>query len=180
MGFWFAQLLLHDRALKTRNPSSRPTLCSEIVRLSTSIMKLARQFSGPQTPYLTDHIFHMISFASVTLCRLLHTHEDQLSLSQHDVQRLDDDILSTAMWLHAIALSCHVAHTMGDVVLAFHRRLRPRFENVLSNQMADGIDPAVQDDFAVLFPEFYGEVAVFDVGGDANMLPLFEHDMYPQ
>ncbi|PVH99483.1 hypothetical protein DM02DRAFT_594183 [Periconia macrospinosa] len=168
MGFSFAQLLLHDRALKTRQTATAVpiTLLTQMIHLSTSIMTLAIQSSDHRTPYLTDHIFHMISFAAVTLCRLLHTYEAQLSSSpshehitqreQINIQNLDHEIVSTVMWLHALGIPCHVAHTMGDVVLAIHRRLRPQFENAMSNEMASGLDPGIQEDFAVLFPEFYG------------------------
>lgn len=170
MGFYFAQLLVYDQALKTRSAAVRESLLSEMVRLSTAIISLAMETTDERTRHLTDHIYHMISFAAVTLCRLLHNYEEQLS-SSRDLHSLDELILSLVSWLHAIGLPCHVAHTMGDVVAAFHKKLRPDFGSSPSTSYA-GVDPAIQDDFAQLFPEFYG-TASFDII-NGSMLPDFQ------
>lgn len=148
MGYHFAQLLTYDRSLKTRSAAVRETLLIEMVRLSTTIMKLAMDTADERTRHLTDHIYHMLSFAAVTLSRLLHKYEEQLAAT-HDLLELDRLVLSLAAWLHAIGLPCHIAHTMGSVVAAFHAKLRPEIE---STSYID-VDPAIQDDFARFFPE---------------------------
>jgi hypothetical protein len=170
MGFYFAQLLVYDQCLKSGSAAVRESLLSEMVRLSTSIINLAMNTTDERTPHLTDHIYHMISFAAVTLCRLLHSHEGQLSIS-HDLHGLDGLILSLVTWLHAIGLPCHVAHTMGDVVAAFHKKLRPDAGPSPSTSY-HGVDPAIQDDFAQLFPEFYGAFTFDMMHG--SMLPEFQ------
>ncbi|KAF2636671.1 hypothetical protein P280DRAFT_552840 [Massarina eburnea CBS 473.64] len=174
MGFLFAQLLVYDLSLKNRSAAVRESLLSEMVRLSTSIINLTMDTlsdtEDERTPHLTDHIYHMISFAAVTLCRLLHNYEDQLSTS-HNLQDLDPLILSLVSLLHAIGLPCHVAHTMGDVVAAFHKKLRPDAGPSPSTSYA-GVDPAIQDDFAQLFPEFYGTSSFDIING--SMLPDFQ------
>ncbi|KAF2682405.1 hypothetical protein K458DRAFT_307421, partial [Lentithecium fluviatile CBS 122367] len=170
MGFYFAQLLVYDQSLKTGSAAVRESLLSEMIRLSTSIIHLAMDTADERTRHLTDHIYHMISFAAVTLCRLLGNYEEQLSAS-HDLHGLDGLILSLVSWLHAIGLPCHVAHTMGDVVAAFHKKLRPESGPSPSTSYA-GVDPAIQDDFAQLFPEFYG-TASFDMM-NGSMLPDFQ------
>jgi hypothetical protein len=169
MGFHFAQLLLYDQSLKSRSAAVRESLLSEMVRLSTTIINLAMDTTDERTRHLTDHIYHMIAFAAVTLCRLLHLYEDQLSAS-HDLHGLDGLILSLVSWLHAIGLPSHVAHTMGDVVAAFHKKLRPYSGPSPSTSYAD-VDPAIQDDFAQLFPEFYG--TSFDMI-NGSMLPDYQ------
>ena len=103
MGFYFAQLLNYDQSLKTGSAAVRESILSEMIRLSTSIINLAMNTTDERTRHLTDHIYHMISFAAVTLCRLLHNYEDQLSIS-HDLHGLDGLILSLVTWLHAIGL----------------------------------------------------------------------------
>ncbi|KAF2270506.1 hypothetical protein CC78DRAFT_134379 [Lojkania enalia] len=170
MGFYFAKLLVYDQSLKARSAAVRESLLSEMIRLSTGIMNLAMDTTDERTRHLTDHIYHMISFAAVTLCRLLHNYEAQLS-SSHDLHGLDSLILSLVSWLHAIGLPSHVAHTMGDVVAAFHKRLRPEIHPSPSSSYAD-VDPAIQDDFAQLFPELFGPVS-FDAV-DNSMLPEFQ------
>lgn len=119
--------------------------------------------------HLTDHIYHMISFAAVTLSRLLHNYEDQLATS-HDLNGLDGLIVSLATWLHAIGPPSHVAHTMGDVVAAFHKKLRPASGPSPSTSYA-AIDPAIRDDFAHLFPDLFG-TSPFDIDiMNASIMP---------
>lgn len=170
MGFHFAQLLLYDQALKARSAAVRESLLSEMIRLSTTIVNIAMETTDERTRHLTDHIYHMISFAAVTICRLLHNYEEQLS-SSHDLHGLDSLILSLVSWLHAIGLPCHVAHTMGDVVAAFHKKLRPDSGPSPSSSYAE-VDPTIQDDFAQLFPELFGASSFDMISG--SMLPEFQ------
>ncbi|KAH7399561.1 hypothetical protein BKA66DRAFT_167642 [Pyrenochaeta sp. MPI-SDFR-AT-0127] len=170
MGFYFAQLLVYDQSLKTRSAAARESLLNEMIRLSTSIIKVAMETADDRTRHLTDHIYHMISFAAVTLSRLLHNYEEQLSPS-HDLHELDGLILSLVSWLHAIGLPCHVAHTMGNVVAAFHKKLRPDSGPSPSTSYAD-VDPAIHDDFAQLFPELFGASPFTAMNG--SMLPDFQ------
>jgi hypothetical protein len=79
-------------------------------------------------------------------------------------------ILSLVSWLHAIGLPCHVAHTMGDVVAAFHKKLRPDGPSP-STSYAE-VDAAIQDDFAQLFPELFGAASFNTING--TILPDFQ------
>ncbi|KAF1360681.1 hypothetical protein EJ07DRAFT_165292 [Lizonia empirigonia] len=167
MGYHFAQLLTYDRSLKIRSAAVRETLLIEMVRLSTTIMKLAMDTADERTRHLTDHIYHMLSFAAFTLSRLLHKYEEQLAAT-HDLLELDRLVLSLAAWLHAIGLPCHIAHTMGSVVAAFHAKLRPEIE---SASYID-VDPAIQDDFARFFPELFGDSPISSM--QISMLPEFQ------
>jgi hypothetical protein len=124
MGFDFAQLLAYDQSLKTRSARVRESLLSEMVRLSAAILSLAMATSDDRTKHLSDHIYHMITFAAVTLCRLLHMYEQQLAQA-HDIAQLDSLILTLVTWLKSIGLPCHAAFTLGGVVDAFHQKLRP-------------------------------------------------------
>jgi hypothetical protein len=76
-------------------------MINEMIRLSTAIITLAMNTHDERTRHLTDHIYHMISFAAVTLSRLLHTYEQQLSMT-HDLHGLESLIMSLVSWLHAI------------------------------------------------------------------------------
>ena len=163
MGFHFAQLLAYDQALKSRSAAVRESLLSEMVRLSAAIIRLALDTADVRTQHLSDHVYHMITFAAVTLCRLLHMYEHQIVLSKNIVE-LDSLVLTLVTWLHSIGLLCHVAHTLGDVVSAFHQRLRPD-----AHPSPYG-DP--QDDVALYFPELLG-METFD-GGNFDFLPDWE------
>ncbi|OCT52948.1 hypothetical protein CLCR_10894 [Cladophialophora carrionii] len=124
MGFSFAQLLAYDQSLKTRSARVRESLLSEMVRLSAAIISLAMTTTDDRTKHLSDHIYHMITFAAVTLCRLLHMYDEQLARS-HGIAELDALISKLVSWLKSIGLPCHAAFTLGDIVDAFHKKLRP-------------------------------------------------------
>ena len=74
-------------------------------------------------------------------------YEHQIALS-HNIMELDSLVLTLVTWLHSIGLPCHVAHTLGDVVSAFHQRLRP------NTHPSPYDDP--NDDIALYFPELLG------------------------
>lgn len=152
MGFHFAQLLIFDQSLKARSAAVRESLISEMIRLSSDILHLAMNTTDDRTRHLTDHIYHVITFAAVTLCRLLHVYEEQLS-SSHDIMELDQLVLNLVTWLHSIGLPCHAAHTLGDVVAAFHKKLRPDARPAPSREEVDFWN---QPEFSNFFPELLG------------------------
>jgi hypothetical protein len=67
MSFYFAQLLTYDQSIKTRLTVTRELLINEMIRISTMIIKLATNTTDERTQHLTDHIYHVVSFAAVTL-----------------------------------------------------------------------------------------------------------------
>ncbi|KAF2453466.1 hypothetical protein BDY21DRAFT_126055 [Lineolata rhizophorae] len=166
MGFHFAQLLVYDQSLKSRSARVRESLLSEMVRLSATIIQLAIDTADDRTRHLTDHIYHMITFAAVTLCRVLHLYEDQLAAS-HDIAELDSLIMTLTTWLRSIGLPCHAAHTLGDVVEAFHKKLRPH-----SRPSPAPSDPWSAAEFAPFFPELLG-AEQFE-NGHWDLLPDWE------
>ncbi|KAF2498674.1 hypothetical protein BU16DRAFT_548382 [Lophium mytilinum] len=175
MGFHFAQLIIYDQSLKTRSAAVRESLISEMVRLSTAIINLAMETTDDRTRHLTDHIYHMIAFAAVTLSRIMHLYESQLPASYNLVE-LDNLVLSLVSWLHSIGLPCHVAYTLGDVVASFHKKLRPNTQLSPTNSYEDA-DPFSQEDFASLFPELFGTES-FE-GSIGNLLPDWGPISYP-
>lgn len=124
MGHHFAQLLAYERALRSRSTRVRDSLLHEMVKLSVAIMNLALDTADERTAHLSDHVYHVKTFAAVTLCRILHMYERQLSTS-HNIADLDALILRFVDWLKSIGLPCHCGYTLGFTVGAFHRKLRP-------------------------------------------------------
>jgi hypothetical protein len=169
MGFHFAKLLMYDQSLKTRSAAVRESLLSEMARLSSTIVQLAMDTSDDRTRHLSDHIYHMITFAAVTLCRLLHMYETQLATT-NNIMELDSQIVQLASWLRSIGLPCHVASTLGDVVAAFHRKLRPNEHARYQRESAAIQTPST--DFNISFPDLLG-MEPFDVQIQ-NWLPDWE------
>lgn len=130
-----------------------------MIRLSAAIIQLALDTTDVRTRHLSDHIYHMITFAAVTLCRLLHMYGAQLTAS-HNIVELDSLVLTLVTWLHSIGLPCHVAQTLGDVVAAFHKELRP---NAHPSPYAQA-----QDDIELYFPELLGIEMYADGNFDFN------------
>ncbi|KAF2668847.1 hypothetical protein BT63DRAFT_286957 [Microthyrium microscopicum] len=110
MGFNFARLLLYERALQSKTTRVKTPILVEMANLSLSIIKLAINTMDERTRHLSDHIYHMITFAAVTLCRLLNLYDNQIATS-HNVAELDGLILDLISWLYAVGLPCHVGHT---------------------------------------------------------------------
>lgn len=170
MGFYFAQLLTYDQSLKTRSTAARESLINEMIRLSSTIINLAINTTDERTQHLTDHIYHMISFAAVTLSRLIHIYEPQLAVS-HDLAGAEGLIMSLVAWLHGLGSPSHIAHTMGNVVTAFHKKLR-RGSGLSPTASSVDVDMAIHDDFAQLFPELFGARPFYV--GSTSMLPDFQ------
>ncbi|TVY85310.1 putative transcriptional regulatory protein [Lachnellula suecica] len=166
MGFHFAQLLTYDQSLKSRSAAVRESLLSEMVSNSVAIINQAIGTADDRTRHLSDHIYHIITFSAVTLCRLLNMYEQQLS-ALHNISELDTLILSLVTWLHSIGLPCHAGHTLGDVVSGFHAKLRPN-----SHPSPYAIPWTADDDLALYFPELLG-VESFDFQ-NSNLLPNWE------
>lgn len=124
LSFCFAQLLMYEQSLTNKSAAVRESLLSEMVRLSMELLNTAMETIDERTKYLTDHIYHMIAFAAVTLTRLLYKYDSQLE-GRHDIRNADTLILSTAQWLQGIELSSHISHMMGSVIKAVHQKLRP-------------------------------------------------------
>jgi hypothetical protein len=106
-----------------------------MVKLSAAIMNLAMDNSDERTAHLSDHIYHIKTFAAVTLCRLLHLYESQLAIT-HNIADLDALILRFIDWLKSIGLPCHSGYTLGLTVAAFHQKLRPNAQPPLPAIMA--------------------------------------------
>lgn len=155
MGLHFAQLVAYDQSLKSRSAAVRESLLSEMVRLCAAIISLAIETADDRTRHLSDHIYHLITFAAVTICRLLHMYETQLATS-HGLAELDRRTLTSATWLHSIGPPCHIAHTFGDVVDAFHMKLRPNAQPTSPTLSYQEADPVVDVEFSTLFLDLFG------------------------
>lgn len=146
MGLYFSQLLLFEQSLNNKSAAVRESLLSEMVRHCSKILQLAMDTTDDRTKHLTDHIYHMITFAAVTLTRLLCKYEVQLQ-AKIDLTESDALIIRTIDWLHCLGSPLHVGHTMGSVIVAVHRKLRPG---------RDLVQPQVATPDHSVFPDLLG------------------------
>ena len=127
MGFHFAHLLANYQSLKAPKSVIHSSILREMIRLSEAIINLAIDTTDERTRHLTDHIYHIVTFAALTLCKIVRTYEPKLSAGDYDAARLDDLVLKLIDWLRSIGLPGHAAHLLGDIVSAQFSRLRPDF-----------------------------------------------------
>ncbi|EYE93044.1 fungal specific transcription factor domain-containing protein [Aspergillus ruber CBS 135680] len=165
MGFHFAHLLLYDQSLKTKTARARESVLSEMIRHSTYIIHLAIDTTDERTRHLSDHIYHMITFAAIIICRLLNGYAEQVSLS-HNIAELDSLILSLVAWLQSIGLPCHAAHTLGNIIAKVHQKVRPGAEQP---QCPEQNEYWLGGDLLGHFPEFLGVEPTAD--GNWDLLP---------
>ncbi|EXJ83146.1 hypothetical protein A1O1_06765 [Capronia coronata CBS 617.96] len=168
MGFHFAHLIASSQALKSARAVIRGSILTEMVNLSKAIINLAMETTDERTRHLTDHIYHIITFSALTLCRLVHAYESKLRAAGHDIAALDELVFRLVGWLRSIGLPCHAAHLLGDIVLAQFTKLRPAFRHVstasyttprdMTGSHVNGLnlsnDQALPDDITYMYPEF--------------------------
>lgn len=173
MGFHFSNLLLYEHALKAKSARARESVISEMIRHSTAIVNLAMDTVDERTRHLSDHIYHMITFAAIVICRLLNSYESQLR-RDFNIKELDALIQSLVQWLHSIGLPCHAAHTLGNIIAKVHQRLRPWVEK--TPLIAPTEDFSEENFTNYYFPEFLG----LGASADGNWDLLSDLSFFPQ
>lgn len=168
MGFHFSHLLLYDKSLKTKTAKARESLLSEMIRHSTHIIHLAIDTTDDRTRYLSDHIYHMITFAAIIICRLLNGYTDELAPG-HNVAELNSLIFDLVAWLQSIGLPCHAAYTLGHVIAKVHQKVRPEAEHKQQPQGFEQHENWPGGDLLSYFPEFLGVEPTAD--GNWDLLP---------
>lgn len=152
MGLHFAQLVAYDQSMRSRSSAVRESLLVEMIQTSLAILDLAVVTTDDRTKHLSDHIYHLIAFAAVTICRLLHKYEQQLA-SAYEAHELDEVVLRIVTWLHSVGPSCHVGHTFGDLVAGLHKKLRPNAHLTSPTLSYQGVDPFHDTELVALFPD---------------------------
>ncbi|KAJ5734677.1 hypothetical protein N7533_013080 [Penicillium manginii] len=173
MGFHFSNLILYEHALKSKSARGRDSVVSEMIRHSTAILHLPMDAVDQHTRHLSDHIYHMITFAAIVICRLLSSYETQLAAT-YAIAELDTLICNLVQWLHGIGLPCHAAYTLANIIAKVHQKLRPRVVEALP--IAVPVDDFPEDSFTnYYFPEFLGLGASaggnWDLLSDLNFFP---------
>ncbi|KAJ5984949.1 hypothetical protein N7499_008793 [Penicillium canescens] len=171
MGFHFSHLLLYEHALKSKSARARESVVSEMIRHSTAIVQLAMDTVDERTRHLTDHIYHMITFAAIVICRLSTAYQEQVA-STHNIDELDSLVHDLVQWLYCIGLPCHAAHTLGNIIAKVHQKLRPRVEA----SPPDAPPDEMLNDFNYYFPEFLG----LGMSADGNWDLLSNMGLFPQ
>ncbi|KAF7546927.1 hypothetical protein G7Z17_g8087 [Cylindrodendrum hubeiense] len=183
MGFHFAHLLAYCQSLKLPKSVMHNSILEEMIRLSKSIINLAIDTADERTRHLTDHIYHIVTFSAITLCRIVCTYEPKLRAANYDITSLDNLVLKLVKWLKTIGLPCHAAHMLGDIVSVQFRKLRPNFQPAAATATYsltgdDGAvfaadDPSLPPDIPFLYPNFIGS-EIFSMEADMASWPQWD------
>ncbi|KAI8711952.1 hypothetical protein NCS52_01460300 [Fusarium sp. LHS14.1] len=180
MGFHFAHLLTYYQSLKSPKSVMHNSILEDMIRHSKAIINLAVDKADERTRHLTDHIYHIVTFSALTLCRIVRTYESKLRAANFDISSIDNLIFNLINWLKTIGLPCHAAHILGDIVSAQFKKRRPDFnalaltasgslgsDNVVSFPVQDISLPS---DISFLYPDFIGS-EMFIMEGDLDNWP---------
>ncbi|KAJ5600594.1 hypothetical protein N7450_001661 [Penicillium hetheringtonii] len=133
MGFHFAHLLAYYQSARSPQALLDGSIILEMIEVSSNIINLAIDTTDDRTRHLTDHIYHTVTFSALTLCRLTHTYDEQLRVSDVNVDELDRLIMKLITWLRTIGLPCHAAHLLSDVVSSQFQKLRLKGQPIPTN-----------------------------------------------
>ncbi|KAJ4282701.1 hypothetical protein NW764_003713 [Fusarium oxysporum] len=180
MGFHFAHLLAHCQSLKSPKSVMHSSVLKEMIKHSKIIINLAIDTTDDRTRHLTDHIYHILSFSALTLCRIVHTYESKLRAANYDTTELDNLVFKLVNWFKTIGLPCHAAHILGDIVHEQFQKLRPDFQpstpivpGALSENpgvIYNAEELLLPPDLSFLYPNFIGS-EMFDADGGLESWP---------
>lgn len=175
MGYHFAYLLVYRQSLKGPEAFMDDTILQAMIHHARSTIVLAINTADERTRHLTDHIYHILTFAALTICQLVQAYESQLAAADYDLGSLAKMIVDFVEWLRSIGLPCHAAYILGDVVSAQFHKARGAFRRSNTSRAYDsvadnaatmsGVDLEFQPnlDFTFLYPDFIGS-ELFDSG----------------
>ncbi|KAF2485633.1 hypothetical protein BDY17DRAFT_322462 [Neohortaea acidophila] len=152
ISFFFAGLLMYEQSLSSKSAAVRESLVSEMIRLSSNILTLSMEKADERTKHLTDHVYHVITFAAVTLCRLIWRYKSQL---EHKINLTEKDglVTKTIDWLCAIDEAPHVGKVMATLIGNVQRKLQPNHQeatqSLLEIQRTDADSNAIPDFLAM-------------------------------
>ncbi|KAJ5110180.1 hypothetical protein N7532_002825 [Penicillium argentinense] len=178
MGFHFAHFLAYYQSVRSPERLMDGSAIMEMIDLSRTIINLAIDTTDDRTRHLTDHIYHVVTFSALTLCRLTSTYDAQLRVAGIDVNGLDRLVIKLIAWLRSIGLPCHAAHLLSETVATQFKILRPGSEAMLANlacysERDYNVLPAIEaspltSNIGVFYPDLIGSELFYMDDGTAS------------
>jgi hypothetical protein len=151
-----------------------PRTLNDVMQSSTAIISIFLDTTDERTRHLTDHVYHVVTFAALTLCRILKNHHAHLLQAGHDLSALHKLIEAIISGLGSVGLPCHAAYMLAGVVAAKFVTLRTSSEGMGapgSNDPSTESSGSMQeiysrlDDYTFMYPDF-SKADLFDVSVD--------------
>lgn len=147
---------------------------ADVIQSSKQIIDIFLDTADERTRHLTDHVYNVVTFAALTICRVLQSYCAQLQQAGHDVDGLHKLIESIIAGLSSVGLPCHAASMLAAVVSARFARLQTTQGSTRTLHSEDlVVDSSTSmpeayacfDDYTFTYPDF-SRTELFDVGVD--------------
>lgn len=155
-------------------------ILADVIQSSKLIIEIFLDTTDERTRHLTDHVYNVVTFAALTLCRILQSHRNQLQEVGHDLGKIHKLIEAIISGLSSVGLPCHAASMLAAVVSARFARLQTTLDNIgsISSEALVG-DPSASsealtglNDYTFMYPDF-SRTDLFDLTVDAPQWPAW-------
>lgn len=135
---------------------------ADVIQSSKLIINIFLDTTDERTRHLTDHVYNVVTFAALTLCRILHSHRNRLQEAGHDLGMIHKLIEAIIAGLSSVGLPCHAASMLAAVVSARFARLQTTLDDIgaISSEALVGDLSASSEEFAgiedytFMYPDF--------------------------
>ena len=135
---------------------------ADVIQSSKLIINIFLDTTDERTRHLTDHVYNVVTFAALTLCRIMQSHRDQLREAGHDLGMIHKLIEAIIAGLSSVGLPCHAASMLAAVVSARFARLQTTLDDIgaISSEALVGDLSASSEEFAgiedytFMYPDF--------------------------
>lgn len=147
---------------------------ADVIQSSRDIINIFLDTTDERTRHLTDHVYNVVTFAALTLCRILQSYRNQLQEAGHDLSVLHKLIEAIISGLGSVGLPCHAASMLAAAVAARFARLQTTSGSMgkTSSEALVGEFPASMqeaytefEDYTFMYPDF-NRTDLFDDGVD--------------
>jgi hypothetical protein len=174
LGLHFAHLIADCESLKASNTAVSQSTLTDVIHSSKDIITIFLDTTDERTRHLTDHVYNVVTFAALTLCRVLQGHRDQLQEAGYDLSVLHKLVEAIIAGLSSVGLPCHAACMLAAVVAARFARLQTTSGSMgttsseaLVGESSASMQEAYNEleDYTFMYPDF-NRTDLFDVGVD--------------
>ncbi|CEJ94354.1 hypothetical protein VHEMI09892 [[Torrubiella] hemipterigena] len=116
LGFKFTYLFAHYQWLQSSQMKSQPTTLIDMIALATDIITVIVDTTDGLSQYLTDHVYHIVTFAALVLCHILPSYQTQLQENNVDTGAVEELIIKLLGWLETIGTAGHIARVLWPVI----------------------------------------------------------------
>lgn len=124
LGLHFAYLLADCESFKRSKADISDRALADVVQSSRAIIDIFLETTDERTRHLTDHVYNVVTFAALTLCRIIQNHHAQLPQAGQDLDTLNGVVETIIRGLSSVGPSCHAANMLAGVVAAKYASLQ--------------------------------------------------------